>query len=118
MPRVPYAASKVGADKLAESFNLAFGVPVVVARPFNTYGPRQSLRAVIPTVIAQAVGGPDVHLGHSTPTRDFVFVDDTVAGLEALAEHDAVFGSTYNIATGHDVSVAEIVRVGRKAPRP
>ena len=107
----PYAASKIGADKLAESFNLAFEVPVVVARPFNTYGPRQSLRAVIPTVIAQALAGSDVHLGSSTPTRDFVFVDDTVAGLRALAEQDGVVGGTYNIATGNDVSVAEVVRV-------
>jgi NAD dependent epimerase/dehydratase len=107
----PYAASKVAADKLAESFNLAFDVPVVVARPFNTYGPRQSLRAVIPTVIAQALAGPDVHLGSSSPTRDFVFVDDTVAGLEALAVRDGVSGGTYNIATGEDVSVAEIVRI-------
>jgi nucleoside-diphosphate-sugar epimerase len=106
----PYAASKVGADKLAESFNLSFDVPVVVARPFNTYGPRQSLRAVIPTVISQALAGNEIRLGASTPTRDFVFVADTVAGLEALAEHDGVTGGTYNIATGRDISVAEVVR--------
>jgi NAD dependent epimerase/dehydratase len=107
----PYAASKVGADKLAESFNLTYGLPVLVARPFNTYGPRQSLRAVIPTVIAQALAGGDLKLGAVTPTRDFVFVADTVAGLIALAEHDEVTGGTYNIATGEDVSVADVVEV-------
>jgi NAD dependent epimerase/dehydratase len=107
----PYAASKVGADKLAESFNLAFSLPVVVARPFNTYGPRQSLRAVIPTVIAQALAGGDLNLGALTPTRDFVFVLDTVRGLIDLAETDGLEGGTYNIATGVDVSVADIVEV-------
>jgi NAD dependent epimerase/dehydratase len=106
----PYAASKVAADKLSESFQLAYGLPVVVARPFNTYGPRQSLRAVIPTVIAQALAGGDLHLGALTPTRDFVFVLDTVAGLIALAEHDELAGGTYNIATGVDVSVADVVQ--------
>jgi nucleoside-diphosphate-sugar epimerase len=105
----PYAASKVGADKLAEAFNLSFDVPVVVARPFNTFGPRQSLRAVIPTVISQALAGGDLNLGALTPTRDFVFVLDTVRGLMALAEHDEVDGGTYNIATGVDVSVADVV---------
>jgi NAD dependent epimerase/dehydratase len=105
----PYAASKVGADKLAESFGLAYQLPVVVARPFNTYGPRQSLRAVVPTVIAQALAGEDVYLGAMGPTRDFVYVGDTVAGLEALAESDGVTAGTYNIATGEDVSVADVV---------
>src|SRR3954451_15186874 len=105
----PYAASKVGADKLAESFRHAFGLEVVVARPFNTYGPRQSLRAVIPTIVAQALAGGEIALGALTPTRDFVFVLDTVAGLVALAEHEDV-GGTFNIATGHDVSVADVVQ--------
>lgn len=104
----PYAASKVGADKLADSFQLSFGVPVVVARPFNTYGPRQSLRAVIPTVIAQALAGGELKLGALTPTRDFVFVTDTVAGLLALADRPEAAG-TFNIATGLDVSVADVV---------
>ncbi|MDX6278519.1 MAG: hypothetical protein QOJ72_2647 [Nocardioidaceae bacterium] len=107
----PYAASKVGADKLAESFNLSYELPVVVARPFNTYGPRQSLRAVIPTVIAQALAGGDLHLGALTPTRDFVFVRDTVEALVALAEHDGLDDGTYNIATGQDVSVGGVVKV-------
>ena len=106
----PYAASKVGADKLAESFHLSFDMPVVVARPFNTYGPRQSLRAVIAVVVAQALAGGHLNLGALTPTRDFVYVTDTVAGLLALAEHDEV-GGTYNIATGADVSVADVVAV-------
>lgn len=106
----PYAASKVAADKLAESFQLSFGVPVVVARPFNTYGPRQSLRAVIAVVVAQALAGGELKLGALTPTRDFVYVADNVAALMALAEHDDV-GGTFNIATGVDVSVADVVAV-------
>lgn len=106
----PYAASKVGADKIAESFHLSFGVPVVVARPFNTYGPRQSLRAVIPTVVAQALAGGVITLGSLTPTRDFVFVGDTVEGLIRLVSDDeAVKGGTYNIATGKDISVGDVV---------
>jgi NAD dependent epimerase/dehydratase len=116
----PYAASKVAADKLADSFRLSFDLPVVVARPFNTYGPRQSLRAVIPVVVSQALRGGDVNLGAVTPRRDFVYVTDTVAGLLALVEHQ-VDGGTFNIATGVDVSVADIVAVvgelvGRKLP--
>jgi NAD dependent epimerase/dehydratase len=107
----PYAASKVGADKLAESFGLAFHLAVVVARPFNTYGPRQSLRAVIPTVIAQALAGDELRLGAPTPTRDFVFVGDTVTALQALAEHEDGIGGTFNIATGQDVSVADVVAI-------
>ncbi len=106
----PYAASKVGADKLAESFHLAFGVPVVVARPFNTYGPRQSLRAIIPVVVAQALAGGELTLGALTPTRDFVFVGDTVEGLIRLISSDeATQGKTFNIATGSDISVADLV---------
>jgi NAD dependent epimerase/dehydratase len=115
----PYAASKVGADKLAESFHLAFGLPAVVARPFNTYGPRQSLRAVIPTVIAQALAGGPLRLGALTPRRDFVFVADTVEGLIRLASEPRAAGGTYNIATGHDVSVADVVElVGELLGRP
>ncbi|MEA2193990.1 MAG: hypothetical protein QOG42_424 [Solirubrobacteraceae bacterium] len=108
----PYAASKVGADKLAESFHMAYGVPVVVARPFNTYGPRQSLRAVIPVVVAQALAGGELTLGSLTPTRDFVFVADTVEGLiRLLASDEATQGATFNIATGKDISVADVVTV-------
>lgn len=104
----PYAASKVGADKLADSFALTYGLPAVVARPFNTYGPRQSLRAVIAAIIAQALAGGELSLGALTPRRDFVFVRDTVAGLLALADHAELTG-TYNIATGKDVSVQDVV---------
>src|SRR3954451_3858393 len=107
----PYAASKVGADKLAESFNLSFDLPVVLARPFNTYGPRQSLRAVIPAIVAQALDGGELALGALTPRRDFVYVADTVNGLITLAEHDATASGTYNIATGEDVSVGEVVDI-------
>ncbi|MDX6732178.1 MAG: hypothetical protein QOC54_2126 [Baekduia sp.] len=107
----PYAASKVGADKLTESFHLSFGLPAVVARPFNTFGPRQSLRAVIPTVIAQALAGGPLKLGALTPTRDFVFVRDTVDGLIRLATTPEAAGGTYNIATGKDVSVGDVVRI-------
>ena len=101
----------MAADKLADAFHLSFDVPVVVARPFNTYGPRQSLRAVIPAIVAQALAGGDLRLGSLTPTRDFVYVGDTVGGLLALAETAGVVGGTYNIATGVDVSVADVVAV-------
>jgi NAD dependent epimerase/dehydratase len=107
----PYAASKVGADKLAESFFLSFAVPVVIARPFNTYGPRQSLRALIPTVIAQALEGDTVLLGATTPTRDFVYVADTVDALVRLGGETGGAGETFNIATGVDVSVKEVVQL-------
>jgi NAD dependent epimerase/dehydratase len=107
----PYAASKVGADKLAESFHRSFGLPVVIARPFNTFGPRQSFRAVIPTIVGQALAGGELSLGALTPTRDFVFVRDNVAALIALASHDQGAGETFNVATGEDVSVARIVEI-------
>jgi NAD dependent epimerase/dehydratase len=107
----PYAASKVGADKLAESFFLALALPVVIARPFNTFGPRQSLRAVIPTIIAQALSGDEVHLGATSPTRDFVYVGDTVDALLRLASEPKALGETYNIASGTDVSVEEVVTI-------
>jgi dTDP-glucose 4,6-dehydratase len=107
----PYAASKVGADKLAESFHLSFGLPVVVARPFNTFGPRQSLRAVIPTVVSQALASDELRLGALSPRRDFVYVSDTVDGLIRLANAPAAAGGTYNIATGEDASVADVVEL-------
>lgn len=105
----PYAASKVGADKLAESFFLAFDLPVVVARPFNTFGPRQSLRAVIPTIVAQALEGDEVKLGATSPTRDFVYVTDTVDALVRLAAEPTAAGETFNIASGAEVSVEDVV---------
>lgn len=108
----PYAASKVGADKLAESFQRSYDLPVVVARPFNTYGPRQSLRAVIPTIIAQALAGGTVRLGSLAPRRDFVAVRDTVDALLRLASIEGGgTGGTYNVATGIDVSVGDVVEL-------
>jgi dTDP-glucose 4,6-dehydratase len=107
----PYAASKVGADKLAETFNLSFGVPVVIMRPFNTYGPRQSLRAVVAAVAAQAVAGDVIRLGSLVPRRDFVFVSDTVAAAVLLAGADGHQGETFNVSTGADVSIADVVAI-------
>jgi len=107
----PYAASKVGADKLAETFHAAYGLPVVVARPFNTFGPRQSLRAVIPTIVGQALVRDEVHLGALEPRRDYVFVADTVDALVALAAADGHAGQTFNVATGTDVSIGGIVEM-------
>src|SRR6266511_3988597 len=90
----PYAASKVGADKLAETFQLSFGLPVVIARPFNTYGPRQSPRAVIGTIVRQALTGSEIRLGATEPTRDFVYVTDTVDALVRIAS-STVVGETF-----------------------
>ncbi len=108
-PQSPYAASKVGADKLAEAFHLSFGLPVVIARPFNTFGPRQSRRAVIPTIVAQALRGAEIRLGALAPSRDFVYVADTVDALVRLARTEGGAGETFNIATGTDMSVGGIV---------
>jgi NAD dependent epimerase/dehydratase len=107
----PYAASKVGADKLAETFHLSFDLPVVIARPFNTYGPRQSQRAVIPTIVAQALVGGDLSIGATTPTRDFVYVADTVDALVQLGSSRSDAGETFNISTGVDVSVEKVVEL-------
>ena len=105
----PYAASKAGADLLAHSFFLSFGLPVVIARPFNTFGPRQSRRAVIPTIVSQALVDDEVALGSSGPTRDFNYVSDTVSGLSRLGESERVVGETVNIGSGREVSVADVV---------
>ena len=107
----PYAASKVAADKLAEAFHMAFGLPAVIARPFNTFGPRQSARAVIPTIVGQALRGDVVRLGAVSPRRDLVFVADTVDALVRLAASDERAGQTFNVATGTDVSVGAIVEM-------
>ncbi len=107
----PYAASKVGADKLAESFHVAFGLPVVIARPFNTFGPRQSPRAVIPTIVGQAIVRHEVRLGATSPRRDYVFVADTVDALVRLAASSDYSGGTFNVATGTDVSIGAIVEM-------
>ncbi len=105
----PYSATKIAADRLAESFFLSFQTPVVIVRPFNTYGPRQSARAVIPTIITQLLSGiKELHLGNLAPTRDFNYVKDTVAGFMALAESQATVGREVNIATGQEYSVKNV----------
>jgi dTDP-glucose 4,6-dehydratase len=108
-PRSPYAASKAGADLLMHSFHQAHGLPVVIARPFNTYGPNQSARAVVPTIITQALAGGPVRLGALDPRRDLTFVSDTVNGLLALAGAEGVIGSVRHLGSGTDVSVGELV---------
>ena len=105
-PQSPYSATKIAADAMALSFYNAFELPVVVVRPFNTYGPRQSARAIIPTIISQiASGQTTIKVGDLTPTRDFNFVTDTCRGFMALAEADGVVGKEINIATGSEVSM-------------
>jgi len=105
----PYSATKIGADRLAESFYRSFDTPVVIARPFNTYGPRQSARAVIPTVITQLLSGQtELRLGSLTPTRDFNYVKDTAQGFIALAEAEVAIGQEINIATGEEHSIGDI----------
>lgn len=106
----PYAASKIAADQLALSFHRSFEVPVVVARPFNTYGPRQSTRAVIPAIITQALAGGNVTLGATTPRRDFTFVTDTVSALLAAAECDNAVGETVHFGSGVDISIGELAQ--------
>lgn len=108
----PYSATKIGADRLAESFYRSFDTPVVIVRPFNTYGPRQSARAVIPTIITQLLSGAsELRLGAVTPTRDFTYVRDTVRGFTALAQADDAIGEEVNIATGTEHSIGDIARV-------
>ncbi|MFQ3633687.1 GDP-mannose 4,6-dehydratase [Roseiflexus sp.] len=104
----PYSASKIGADKLVESFHLSFGIPAVTVRPFNTYGPRQSARAVIPTIIVQALTCSVVRLGDLRPTRDLNYVSDTVAGFLAAADRDEAIGRTINLANNDEISVGEL----------
>lgn len=105
----PYSATKIGADRLAESFYRSFGTPVSIVRPFNTYGPRQSARAVIPTIIMQLLAGAEeIKLGSLTPTRDFNYVKDTVAGFIAIAESERTVGQEINIATQKEISIGEL----------
>jgi NAD dependent epimerase/dehydratase len=111
-PQSPYSASKIGADAMAMSFYHAFGLPVTIARPFNTYGPRQSARAIIPTIITQiAAGITEISLGDLTPTRDFNYVKDTAAGFLAIAHCEATTGKEINIATGTEVSMAGVLEI-------
>lgn len=108
----PYSASKIGADQLALSFHRSFGTPVAVLRPFNTYGPRQSARAIIPTIITQlANGAREIRLGNLTPTRDFSFVADTVRGFTALTACDAAVGEVVNIGSGFETSMGDTARL-------
>ncbi len=104
----PYSASKIGADKLAESFYRSFDLPVVTLRPFNTYGPRQSARAVIPTIISQALTRDLIKLGNLDARRDLTFVTDTVAGFRRAAETPGVEGETFNLGVGEDVTVGQL----------
>jgi dTDP-glucose 4,6-dehydratase len=104
----PYSASKIAADKLAESFNCAFSLPVVTVRPFNTYGPRQSARSVIPTIITQALAQPEVRLGSLDTRRDFTFVADTVAGFLKAAGAPGIEGQVFNLGTGSEVWIGDL----------
>ncbi len=106
----PYSATKIAADKLADSFHHSFGLPLTTVRPFNTYGPRQSPRAVIPTIASQALRGTTVTLGHLAPTRDFTYVSDTVDGFIRAAATAAV-GRTFNLGSGQEISVGAIVEL-------
>jgi NAD dependent epimerase/dehydratase len=106
----PYAASKIGADKLAESYTLCFNLPIATLRPFNTFGPRQSLRAIIPTLVSQALEGRKIRLGNMKPRRDFLFVKDTVRGFIELGGCDGAIGKVVNIGTGKDISIGELVQ--------
>lgn len=105
----PYAASKIGADKIAQSYHLAFGVPTVTLRPFNTYGPGQSMRAVIPTIVAQALRGESIRLGALDTVRDFTYVTDTVEGFIRAALVPDIEGEEFNLGTNQEVSIGELV---------
>ena len=107
----PYSASKIAADKLAEAFHLSYGLPVATIRPFNTYGPRQSARAVIPTIITQALREPEVRLGSLDPTRDFSFVPDTVEGFLRIGETPEAVGRVINVGTGREVSIGDLANL-------
>lgn len=121
-PQSPYAATKVAADAMVMAMHHSFGVPAVIVRPFNTYGPRQSTRAVLPSIVTQLVSGADaLHLGDLRPTRDFVYVDDTVTGFLAAARADGAIGEVFNLATGHEISIGDAARLamqvtGREVP--
>ncbi|HLG71781.1 MAG TPA: GDP-mannose 4,6-dehydratase [Chloroflexota bacterium] len=107
----PYAASKIAADQLALSFHRTYGLPVTVVRPFNTFGPRQSARAVIPTIVSQALTSEIVTLGSTRPTRDLTFVRDTAAGFLAVAAYPEAAGEVFNLGTGEEISVGRLVEL-------
>jgi NAD dependent epimerase/dehydratase len=115
----PYAATKIGADALGESYHRAFGLPVTILRPFNAFGPRQSARAIIPTIISQALVRSKIKLGRLDPRRDLTYVKDTAAGFVAIAGCDQAIGRAVNIGRGEDISIGELVetiagRLGRQ----
>jgi len=103
----PYAATKVGADKLASSYQQSFDTPVVIARPFNTFGPRQTARAIIPTIITQALTRDSIEIGATSPTRDFLYVEDTVRGIMRCGEQAGIEGEVLNLGTGQEISVGD-----------
>lgn len=107
----PYAATKIGADKMAEAFHLSFHLPVATVRPFNTFGPRQSARAIIPTIITQLLAGSAVKLGNLNPTRDLNYVTDTVAGFILAAETPAAVGKTVNLGSGQEISIGDLAHL-------
>jgi dTDP-glucose 4,6-dehydratase len=117
----PYSASKIGADKMAEAFHRSFGLPVATVRPFNTYGPRQSARAIIPTIITQALTKPVIRLGNLEPTRDMNYVADTVQGFLCAAVHPQAVGQVINIGSGKETSIRNLAEMilrllGRSLP--
>jgi dTDP-glucose 4,6-dehydratase len=108
----PYAATKIAADKLVESFHLSFDMPLVTVRPFNTYGPRQSARAVIPTVISQIASGKrQISLGSTSTTRDFSYVSDTVSGFETILKSTSGVGEAFNLGSGFEISIKDLVQL-------
>lgn len=118
-PQSPYSATKIGADSLADSFYRSFNTPVTIVRPFNTYGPRQSARAVIPTIITQLLSGMEaIKLGDVRPTRDLLFVKDTVEGFLEIAKSDKLYGEEVNIATESEISVANVASILINAINP
>jgi NAD dependent epimerase/dehydratase len=111
-PQSPYSASKIGADNMALSYHHAFELPVAIVRPFNTYGPRQSTRAVIPTILGQLHrGATQLELGATSPTRDFTFVEDTAAGFLAVASCDRAIGQVVNLGSGQEISIGDLVKL-------
>lgn len=106
----PYSASKIAADKLAESFHASYNLPVGTVRPFNTYGPRQSSRAIIPTIITQVLTNEIVHLGSLHPTRDFTYVEDTVIGFIKAAESSSIIGEVVNLGVGTEISIGSLAK--------
>ncbi len=111
-PQSPYSATKIGADSMAMSFNSAFDLPVTIVRPFNTYGPRQSARAIIPTIITQIASGKnELKLGDLTPTRDLNYVKDTCKGFIALVECEKAVGEVVNIGSNYEISMGEVVNL-------